>query len=125
MERSQAAETSGKPSNLSGETVIERDTVVSAEATVRQEATSTKVMKQYRVLDVHDKFYNKWFMFKDPRKVFREDSKYKLKVRMQEVSAVHEYKDVDLNDKSYKKADISRLLTDGETKYVVGNLKRI
>ena len=125
LERSQAAETSDKPSDLSGETVIERDTVVSAEVAVGRGASSTKVLKQYRVLDIHDKYYNKWFMSKDPRKVFGKDDKYKLKVRMQEVSAVQEYQDVDLNDKSYKKAAISRLLTDGETKYVVGKLKRI
>ena len=51
--------------------------------------------------------------------------KYKLKVRMQEVSPVQEYKDVDLNGGSYEKAAISRLLTDGEVKHVVGKLKRL
>ena len=58
-------------------------------------------------------------------KVFGKDSKYKLKVRMQEVTPVQEYKDVDLNDASHKKAAISRLLTDSEVKYVVGKLKRL
>ena len=66
----------------------------------------------------------KWFMSKEPRKVFGKDTKYKLKVRMQEVSPVQEYKDVDLNGGSYEKAAISRLLTDGEVKHVVGKLKR-
>ena len=47
-----------------------------------------KVLKQYRVLDIHNKCYNKWFMAKVPQKVFGKDSKHKLKVRMQEVSAV-------------------------------------
>ena len=44
---------------------------------------------------------------------------------MQEVSAVQEYKDVDLDDGTYKRVDISRLLTDNEAKHVVGKLKRV
>ena len=95
------------------------------EVVVGRGASSTKVLKQYRVLDIHDKYYNKWFMSKEPRKVFGKDTKYKLKVRMQEVSPVQEYKDVDLNGGSYEKAAISRLLTDGEVKHVVGKLKRV
>ena len=44
---------------------------------------------------------------------------------MQEVSAVQEHKHVDLDDGTYKRADISRLLTDNEVKHVVGKLKRV
>ena len=44
---------------------------------------------------------------------------------MQEVSAVQEYSDVNLNDGRHKRADISRLLTDDGVKYVVGQLKRV
>ena len=33
--------------------------------------------------------------------------------------------DVDIDDGSYKRADISRLLTDDEVKDVVGKLKRV
>ena len=43
-------------------------------------------------------------MAKVPQKVFGKDSKYKLKVRMQEVSAVQEYRDVDLDDSTYTRA---------------------
>ena len=64
-------------------------------------------------------------MAKVPQKVFGKDSKYKLKVRMQEVSAVQEYRDVDLDDSTYKRAAISRLLRDDEVKDVVGKLKRV
>ena len=50
------------------------------------------VLKQYRVLNIHDNYYNKkWSMAKVPQKVLGKDSKYKLTVRMQEVSAVQEY----------------------------------
>ena len=39
-----------------------------------------EISKQYHVIDIHEKYYNKWFMAKVPRKIFRKDSKYKLKV---------------------------------------------
>ena len=39
------------------------------------------------MLDIHDKYYNKCFMSKVPQKMFGKDSKYKLMVRMQEVSS--------------------------------------
>ena len=46
------------------------------------------------------------------------------KVCSQEVNVIQEYKDVDLDDNTHKKTDISRLLTDGEVKHVMENLKR-
>ena len=49
-------------------------------------------------------------MAKVPRKFFGKDFTYKLKVHMQEISAVQEYVDVNMDDGSYKRADISRLL---------------
>ena len=44
---------------------------------------------------------------------------------MQEVSAVQEYSNVDLDDGRHKRGDISRLLRDDEVKDVVGKLKRV
>ena len=48
---------------------------------------------------------------------------------MQEVSAVqehmHMYRHVDLDDNTYKRTAISRLLTDDEVKDVVGKLKMV
>ena len=44
---------------------------------------------------------------------------------MQEVSAVQEYRDVDLDDSTYKRAAISKLLRDDEVKDVVGKLKSV
>ena len=66
------------------------ETVALADVAVGRERDSVKVSKQYRVVDIHDKYYTKWFMTKNPQKIFGKDSKYKLKVRMQEVSAVQE-----------------------------------
>ena len=44
---------------------------------------------------------------------------------MQEVSAVQEYSNVDLDDGTHKGTDIRRLLVDDEVKDVVGKLKRV
>ena len=68
LERPNTSETSGKTDNDSEEIVIERDTVVSAHVKVGRGSSSVKVLKQYCVLDIHDKYYNKWFMAKFRRK---------------------------------------------------------
>ena len=59
MERSQVAETRGEPNDVFGETVIEKDNVVLAEAAVGGRGSSVKVLKQNHVLDIHGKYYNK------------------------------------------------------------------
>ena len=80
-------------------------------------------------IDIHDKCYNKWFMSKVPQKTFEKDPKYKLKIRVQEVSAVQEYRDFDLDDNTYKckRATIGILLmlTGDEVKHVTGKLKKV
>ena len=89
--------------------------------TVGQEGSSVKVLKQCRVLDIHDKYYNKWFMSKVPQ-VFLERTphKYKLEISMQKVSAVHiNTAMLTWMTPRYKREVISRLLTDGEVKDVL------
>ena len=54
--------------------LVERVTVISANVTVRQGASSVTAVKHYRVEDVHDKYYNKWFMSKVPSKKLKKDS---------------------------------------------------
>ena len=109
---------------LPGETLIERDTVFLEDVAVGHGRDGVKVSKQYRVVDINDEYYNKWFMANNPQKNFGKDSKYKLKVCMQEVSVVQEYNDVDLNDGRHQRVDSSRLLRDDEVKDVVEKLKR-
>ena len=91
LESLQIAGKNDVANKLPGETLIEEDTVVLAEMVVERGRSSAKALKQYRAIDIHDKYYNKWSMTKVPQKTFRKDSKYKLKVRMQEISAVQEY----------------------------------
>ena len=125
MERPQVAGKNGKSNKLHGGTVSERDTVILADVTVGNGGSSVKVSKQYCVIDTHEKYYSKWFMAKVRQEIFGKDFKYKVKIHMQEVSAVQEYSDVDLDDGRHKRADISRLLRDDEVKDVVGKLKRV
>ena len=125
MERFKVTDENGKVNELPGATVIKRDIVVLTDVTVGREDSSMKINKQYRVIYINDKYYKKWFMSKVSQKIFGKDSKYKLNIRKQEVSAVQEYRDVDLDNDTYKRADISRLLTNDKVKGVFGRLKRL
>ena len=62
--------------------MIERDTVILADVTVGGKDSSLKVSKQYHVINIHDKYYNMWFVAKVLQKIFGKDFQYKLKVRM-------------------------------------------
>ena len=104
---------------------IERDTIIPANVIIGWEASSVTVTKHYLVVDVHDKYYNKWFMSKVTSKKWKKDSKFKLKARMQEINAVQEYEDVELCDTFYKKGSVSRIVTDEEVMDVIGQLKRV
>ena len=59
--------------------------MASTDVTVGHRGSNVKVSKWYRVIDIDKKYYNKWFMSKVPQKIFGRDSKYKLKIHMQEV----------------------------------------
>ena len=76
-------------------------------------------------MDVHDKYYNKWFMSKLPSKKWKKESKFKLKSRMQEINAVQEYEYVDLHYTFYKMGSVSRIMIDEEIMNVIGQLKRV
>ena len=102
---------------------IERDTIISVNVIVGRGASSDTVKKHYRVVDVHKKYDNKWFMYKVPSKKLKKDSKFKLKSHMQEINAVQEYEDVDLHDTFYKKGSVSLIVTDEEVMNVIGQLK--
>ena len=85
LKKSQVTETGDKPDDLPGETVIKRGTVVSAKVVVGRGVSNVKVLEQYRVVDIHDKYC---ISDSCPRS---HATRYNLKVRMQEVSVVKEY----------------------------------
>ena len=88
-------------------------------------SSSVTVEKKYCVLDVHDKYYNKWFMSEVPSKKWKKDSRFKLKACMQEIHAFQEYEDFNLQEKFYKKVYVSLIVTDEEVMNVIGQLKRV
>ena len=56
LERSPVAGENDKSDKLPGEIVIERDTVVLVDVTIGRGCSSVKASKQYRVIDIHDKY---------------------------------------------------------------------
>ena len=57
--------------------------------------SSAKVSKQSPVIDIHDKYCNKWCMAQVPQKIYKKDSHYTLNLRRQEARALQKYNDVD------------------------------
>ena len=77
---------SGAASNSSTSPVdnrIEIDMIISENVILGRGASSVTVAKNYRVVDVQEKYYNKWFMSKVPINKWNKNSKFKLKARMQ------------------------------------------
>ena len=122
MEKPSGSESA--PTSIPTDILIERDTIILVNVSVGCGASRITMAKPYLVVDVHDKFYNKWFMSKSPVKKWKEYSKFKLKACMQEANAIQEYEDVKLHDTLYKKGSVSRIVTDGEIVDVIGRLQK-
>ena len=107
------------------EVLIERDTIVAVNVKVGRGARAANVACNYRVMEIYDKYYNKWFMSKQPYKVWKKESKiYKLKVRMLKKNALDEYGDVGLcGDASYGNDDICMIVEDSKVVSVVGKMQ--
>ena len=107
------------------EVIIERDTIVVENVKVGRGARAANVACNYRVVEIYDKCYNKWFMSKQPYKVWKKESKiYKLKVRMLKKNALDEYGDVGLcGDASYGNDDICMIVEDSKVVSVVGKMQ--
>ena len=86
LEKPSGAASPSSPSPVDNR--IERDTIISENMIVGKGASSVTVAKHYRVVDVHEKYYNKWFMSRLTSNECKKDSKLKLKYRMQEINKV-------------------------------------
>ena len=105
--------------------VIERDTVVSCDITTGRGQATTTISKDYRVLGVYDKFYNKWFMTSEKKHwgvLMKEDRKklFKMAIRMMETGSIEDYDDVALDDEDYKLKDICRVIDGNDIVEVKG-----
>ena len=90
-------------------------------------ASATSVSHFVRVINIFDKYYNKWFMSKEAHKVWKKETKrYKLEVRMLDKNPLNQYVDFALvgND-TYAKADICMIVDDKQVVSVVEKCKRL
>ena len=112
---------------LVGEDIlIERDVIILANVKLGVGAAASTVQCKFRVLDVLEKYYNKWFMSLEPTKKFRKETKrYKVEARMLEVNAMNEYSDVPLYGSAFKKNDIAQNIMDDMIIGVVGKLQAV
>ena len=90
-------------------------------------ASASHVACPYRVLEIYEKHYNKWFMSKESFKRWRgEEKKYKVKVRMLRKNALNEYSDVELSgDLTYARSDVCRIVVDSDILGVVGMMRDV
>ena len=109
------------------EIIIERDVVVLLNVKIRQGASAATVACHYRVLNIYEKYYNKWFMLKQPYKKWKKEPKpykLKLKVRLLNKNVLQEYCDADLGEEGYGKDDIFRIAKDSLVLDVVGRFQQ-
>ena len=79
----------------------------------------------FRVVNIYEKYYNKWFMSKQPCKKWKKEPKpYKLKVRLLNKNVLQEYCDADLGKEGYGNDDIFRIVKDSLVLDVVGRFQQ-
>ncbi len=102
---------------------IERGVIILVSVKVGAGAAATTVRCKYRVLEIHEKYYNKWFVSLDSRKRFQKEKKrYKVQARMVVENGVNEYSDVAMYESTFNKDDIVRNIEDCKIIDVVGKL---
>ena len=90
---------------------IERGTVVTSIIS----RGKTKISKQFIVLGVYDKYYNKWFMTAEekrwgPSVSVTEKKKYKVAIRMVEDGVLEKYDYVSPYDVGYNRKEVFRMV---------------
>lgn len=90
---------------------IERDAIVTS--IISRE--KTKISKQFIVLGVYDKYYNKWFMTAEKKRwgtsvSVTEKKKYKVAIRMVEEGVLERYDCVSPNDVGYNRKEVFRIV---------------
>ena len=108
------------------EIIIERDVIVLLNIKTGRGERAATVSLPYRVLNIYEKYYNKWFMSKKPYKKWRKEPKpYKVKVRLLEKNVLHEYNDVVFYGGVYGKDDNCRIVEDSSIIDVIGKLHQV
>ena len=101
---------------VDGDVLIERYVVILVSVKIGTGATAAIVNRPYRVVDIYNKHYNKWFMTKSRSPVKRWKNgvrSFKLKIRLLDKDALNEYCDVGLCDIStHNKGSICSIIED-------------
>ena len=105
--------------------IIQQNTIVIVKVKVGRGDRFNTVLHCFHVVNIFDKYYNKWFMLKEIQKLWRKESKqYKLELRMLEKNALNEYVDVSLiGNTTFNADDICKIVLDREVVSVVGKMQ--
>jgi hypothetical protein len=106
--------------------VIERDTIILVNSKFGTGARAATLSCHFRVVNIYEKYYNKWFMSKHPFKKWKCEAKpYKLEVRMVNKDVLDEYTDEELcGDSHYVDDEICKIVEDRYILNVVGKLEQ-
>ena len=108
--------------------IIERDTVIKVRVRVGRGAAATDFEYPFRVLSIYDKYYNKWYLGKEPWKAWprndkdKDERKYKLDICMLDKDALDECADVPLYHADFKKKDVYKTIEDSQILSIEGKL---
>ena len=112
----------GRDALANNEVVIEIYTIVLLHSKFGTGASAATVACHFRVVNIYENYYNKWFIPKQPFKRWRHEAKpYKLEVRMLKKNALNEYTDEELCGGSvYGNDEICKVVEDEAILNVVG-----
>ena len=100
--------------------LIERDVIILLNI---KRADGIIVQRQFRILEIYEKFYNKWFISKEATKRWKKEKKpFKMMVRMLKMNEVDEYSDEEMYGSSFNKDEICKNVEDKMIVNVVGKL---
>jgi hypothetical protein len=86
-------------------------------------AAATVVQRQFRVLEIYEKYYNKWFVSPEAAKKWKNGKKpFKMMLRMLKKNAVNEYSDEEMYGTGFNKDEVCKNVED---KHEVGKLHAV
>ncbi|KAL7447270.1 hypothetical protein ACHAXM_010866 [Skeletonema potamos] len=106
--------------------LIERDVIILLNVEYGTGAAATVVQRQFRVLEIYEKYYNKWFVSPAAAKKWKNEKKpFKMMVRMLKKNAVDEYSDEEMYGTGFNKDEICKNVEDKHIVGVVGKLHAV
>jgi len=90
--------------------LIERDMIILLNVEYGTGAAATVVQRQFRVLEIYEKYYNKWSVSPAAAKKWKNEKKpFKMMVRMLKKNAVDEYSDEEMYGTGFNKDEYARM----------------